>query len=677
MKKATSLLIFFIVSIFVFLPFAAFATQGSPGGEATDKAVATQKSSDKATATPKNTEKPSSSPKSIDKNTAKPDSTGGTKASPTNGSKGVTVAELDLPEGVTPFDGSQLTIKHTMLIEAESGKVLFSTDNADEKIFPASTTKLMTALIFFESNPDLSTKVTITKDAIKGFYSGSSLMKLKENEEVSLNDLVHGMLMISGNDAASAIAIYTGETLEGFVEKMNDKAAELGMSNTHFVNAHGVHKEEHFSTLNDFAKLAAACFKNEQIMKICSNRQYKTEGTKQHPSEVIYNSNKLLSDEPKFKANNYSNANGMKTGLTDTAGGCLVASAEKDGLSLITLQFGDMFKNPDDGKLKGDKRWPESTALFKYGFDQYARVDIAPALKSLRLSNSMNTANEEEKGSETLEMEANIPPELIVFDSKKALEEIQLDPSKIQIDQQLDGQITAPISIGQKLGQVSFSYGGQELYTGELIATKNIEGSGETITDASGKPVSLPTVQPNGGLNLLWLLLIPLAIVLVIIIWRIFRSREEPVFYDQIAERKAAREQRSHVERKPVQRRKPERKPSNLKSSGFAAVVAWLKDSILFKEDYGIDETSSTVEGDDPYGSAPSQNSSASQHVISTGVRKKSDDYDEHEYVQRRRSVPPPPRRTPRETPRDYDEGNYTQRHPRSSGITQYRRNKR
>ena len=233
-----------------------------------------------------------------------------------------------------------------ILMEAESGRVLYEY-NAHEPRLIASITKLMTALVALESGCDLQEPVTVPTEAIG--IEGSSLY-LQTGEITTLEVLLYGMLLKSGNDAAVSVACLCGGTLEAFVDKMNQKAAELGMTNSHFENPHGLNAEGHYSSAYDMALLARACLENETLAQIVSTK-YASFGTRS-----FRNHNKLLW--------NYEGCIGLKTGYTEKAGRTLVSAAEKDGMTLIAVTL----NAPDD--------WNDHENLFDWGFQNYTMVEV-------------------------------------------------------------------------------------------------------------------------------------------------------------------------------------------------------------------------------------------------------------------------------------------------------------
>ena len=239
-----------------------------------------------------------------------------------------------------PVRAAAVSAQRCILVDAQTGRVLYE-KNPDEQGLIASTTKIMTALVVCEQCNVLD-RMRIPREAVG--IEGSS-MYLQEGEVLTVQELLYGLMLRSGNDAAVALAIYCGGTVEGFAELMNDKARILGMTNTHFENPNGLDSPGHYSTARDLAILTAYAMKNPIFSKTVSTKSV-TVGNR-----VLKNHNKLLWQ--------VEGADGVKTGYTKAAGRILVSSAQRDGRRLICVTMND----PDD--------WADHSALLERGFCQY------------------------------------------------------------------------------------------------------------------------------------------------------------------------------------------------------------------------------------------------------------------------------------------------------------------
>jgi D-alanyl-D-alanine carboxypeptidase (penicillin-binding protein 5/6) len=246
-----------------------------------------------------------------------------------------------------------VSAKAAILIEQESGRVLFG-QNENEVMRIASITKIMTAILAIESGK-LDETVTVSDRAFG--TEGSSLF-LKRGEKIKLEDLVYGLMLRSGNDAAVAIAEHVGGSLEGFIFLMNQKAAQLGMSNSTFANPHGLDDhEEHYSTAYDMAKLTRYAMNNPQYQKISGTESYRVSREGEKWDTIWKNKNRLLSGLYKY-------CTGGKTGYTKRAKRTLVTTAEKNDLGLVAVTL----NGPDD--------WNDHISMYNWAFEEYDMVSI-------------------------------------------------------------------------------------------------------------------------------------------------------------------------------------------------------------------------------------------------------------------------------------------------------------
>lgn len=237
------------------------------------------------------------------------------------------------------------------LIDVASGRLLYS-HNGDEKMLIASLTKIMTAIVAIE-NGELTDQVTVSSSAAG--KEGSSIY-LKVGQQMTLHDMLYGLMLRSGNDAASAIAEHVGGSERGFVFMMNSKAAELGLLHTSFQNPHGLDMEDHYSSANDLAKLTAYALKNPTFREIVATKVKRVKNPEAKWDHVWYNKNKMLSL--------YEGADGVKTGFTKAAGRGLVSSASRDGRQLAVVTIND------------GSDWMDHARLFDWGFRYYANQPL-------------------------------------------------------------------------------------------------------------------------------------------------------------------------------------------------------------------------------------------------------------------------------------------------------------
>ena len=350
------------------------------------------------------------------------------------------------------------TCNSYLLCDFTTGEIIFA-NKPNERVYPASVTKMMTALILIEKKPDLSEKVKVGSE-INNFGPEASRMGLLQNELISYKDLLYGMLLVSGNDAAATVAVNIGGSINGFAELMNQKAAELGMVNSHFVNPHGMHSEEHYTTTADLAKLAIACMKNAVFADVVKTAVYTTSPTnKKSAGRVLETTNRLISPKDDNKPYHYDAAIGIKTGSTTAAQGCLVSAAQKNGRTLIAVMMGD---DSVVNNLQYAKRWTDSVKFFDYGFG-LTRVELSPYIAKLSTVGTLS-------GSSSATLYAAPPASLGYWTDDSGAAALSL-PDAITVKIQFNGSFTAYSPSSHSIGTAVYSYGEQELYRVEISLT--------------------------------------------------------------------------------------------------------------------------------------------------------------------------------------------------------------
>ena len=256
--------------------------------------------------------------------------------------------------------------KAAIAMEAGSGTVLYN-KNINTKVYPASITKILTAILALE-NLKLDDNIVASKTALKIPWDSSSAY-IKEGEVLTVDELLHCLLIYSGNDAANVLAEAVSGNIQDFVKLMNEKATELGCTGTNFVNAHGYSDDNHYTTALDIAKIFNYCIQNEKFVDIISTKLYIVPETNKTKSKrYLYNTNRLILKKSENKhARFYEYAIGGKTGYTNEAGKTLVTLGEKDGKTIIIAVF-------KAGTVNGkDARYTDAINLFNYSFDNFSK----------------------------------------------------------------------------------------------------------------------------------------------------------------------------------------------------------------------------------------------------------------------------------------------------------------
>jgi len=233
---------------------------------------------------------------------------------------------------------NEIKSEHAVLINLKTGKVICK-KSCDTKTYPASLTKIMTAILAIENIPDLNDKIAVPENIYNTLQSeDASMAGFLPNENVKAMDLLYGTMLPSGAEAAESLAIHVSGSEDKFVQLMNGKAKELGMTNTHFTNAIGLHNSDHYTTANDLAKLLRYALKNDTFKEIFTSSKYSTSETDKHPNGITFSSTMFKSmSTAEFTGGDII---GGKTGYTDEAGLCLASLAEKSGKDYILITTG-------------------------------------------------------------------------------------------------------------------------------------------------------------------------------------------------------------------------------------------------------------------------------------------------------------------------------------------------
>lgn len=348
----------------------------------------------------------------------------------------------------------QLKSEAAMLVDMKTGRVLYS-KNADEQKFPASTTKIMTAILALEYG-NLNDIVTANITALSPITNEDSHMGILIGEQLTLEQLLYGMLVYSANDAANVIATHIGGTPENFVDLMNQKAEEMGLSDTHFANAYGIHDDNHYTTARDMVTMARYAMQNEKFREIVKTPIYKIPPTEKYTSERnLPNTNLFVSSYRSAEFYN-KNVTGIKTGSTSAAGYCLVTSAQTDGTELLTV----VFKAPNKSAS-----YTDSKALLDLGFKNYAYQQIATAGESVHDSKKVKNAVNDTCVALTVseDIGALLPKDINVTEAIEVVEE------------NIPKEIKAPIKKGDVLGSITYLYNGEEIGKTSLVALNDVE----------------------------------------------------------------------------------------------------------------------------------------------------------------------------------------------------------
>lgn len=339
----------------------------------------------------------------------------------------------------------QINSRVAVIYDRSSGNVIYGKEE-NKKYKMASTTKIMTGIVVLE-NSNLTDVVEVSKRAAT---TGGSRLGLNFEDKITVNDLLYGLMLCSGNDAAVALAEYVGGSVQGFAELMNKKAKELGLSNTHFVTPHGLDEEDHYTTAYELARIADYALKNEKFKKIVGTKECTV--TIDGNPKNLSNTNELLG--------NLDGVYGVKTGFTNGANRCLVTSIKRGNLDIICVVLG-----ADTKKF----RTQDSIKLIEYAFSNYEIVNIKEKIEeeynSWKTYNKIEVIKGEKKYLETI-LEENTIQKMAL--NKEDIKDIKITITAIK-------KIEAPVEQNKKIGQLNVKIKGKTICNLDILVKEEVK----------------------------------------------------------------------------------------------------------------------------------------------------------------------------------------------------------
>ena len=340
-------------------------------------------------------------------------------------------------------------------VELSTGKIIYE-KNAHKKMYPASTTKVMTALLVLE-NCELTDKATVSYNAVSSVPYGYAIANLQVGEELLIEDLLYALLVKSANEAAYVLAEHVAGSVESFSAMMNTRAEELGCETTHFVNPNGIHDDEHYSSAYDLYLIAREAMKNSTFRTIVSTKSYTLPATNKYPKadRSFSNTNELI--HPNKNKYYYKYAIGIKTGFTTEARNCLISAASRDSLEFINVVLD---AGTTDSGL--NFRFLDSIELFDYAYDNYTLTKIKDAdsiIKTVEIKNGTK---------ETKNLDLHIQDSITVINNKN------IDATSVLPEISLKENLLAPINKGDIVGTIKYKVEDIE-YKSNLIAGSSVE----------------------------------------------------------------------------------------------------------------------------------------------------------------------------------------------------------
>lgn len=360
----------------------------------------------------------------------------------------------------------ELLCRNAILMDANHQEILYE-KNARDKAYPASLTKVMTALLVLEAieagQLDANAPVTAAPSALEGITAGASSAGLKPGMTLTVEELLYCLLVPSANEAANILAVALDGSVSEFVAHMNRRAAELGCQGTHFANPHGLHSDDHYTTAYDMALMMDKALEFDLFRTIIATPDHRIPANDTHPELYFFNTNGLISNLHYF-GHVYDKCIGGKTGTTDEAGKCLVAAAKNGDDLLISVVLGaGVVTAPDGSKKQGN--FTESTKLLEWGFRNFKRVTIT------------RDAVPVDKVAVTLSRQAD---EVMVKPQGSVTRTLPVDVDLSQIETEISlfsPTVEAPVKEGQVLGTMKLSHNGELYGTLDLVAVASVERS--------------------------------------------------------------------------------------------------------------------------------------------------------------------------------------------------------
>lgn len=417
------------------------------------------------------------------------------------------------PEHPEELQAEQLYAKSAILIEATTGEVIFE-KNADDVMYPASTTKIMTVLLGLMMG-DLNQEVTMTETAAN-VEEGSSTIPLSVGETIRFEDLLFATMVRSGNEGANLIAETISGDVNTFAELMNQAAAMYGCTSTHFVNPNGLHDDNHYSTARDMARIAQAAMQNETFRQIAKTYTYSLPRSNLQRSRVLTgvstNWLNMNQDTSEGKTSYYYEfATGIKTGFHSRAGYCYVGAAEKDGVELISVVF----------YTSNTGRWTDSKKLMEYGFSQFVSMTPQELYQQnpITVETSGFSLDDDNLGRLELTVQPTEGMRAVRIVATKAEMETMARNLKQTVLIEYSRDFTAPIQQGETMGTMTYypADGGSPVVY-NLLAGRTIlrrENAPKSIEEIEAEVYADPNPFPPLSVELAVMTLAPFALLFV------------------------------------------------------------------------------------------------------------------------------------------------------------------
>lgn len=429
------------------------------------------------------------------------------------------------PMQALALDEPAINSNVAMVINSDTGEVFYS-KNADWKVYPASTTKIMTVFLAIEAiereEVSLYDEVTAGSSMTYDLIDDGSSAGIVVGETMTLENLLYCAMVSSANEACNVIAQYISGSVSDFVALMNSRARELGCVNTSFTNTHGLPDENHYTTAEDFKLIARAATSSELFMRICNTASVTIPATNMSEARDLVNSNALITESSVYGSTYYyENAIGIKTGYTSAAGYCLVSTAIKNDISLLALVFGGQMTDTGNDTKVIDS-FNDTVTLYEWVFENYSYQEVLKNTDIVKTVDVVLGSNSESVGlHSTTSITALLPND---YDPSEFTRTITI------FSEQEGEELRAPISAGDVLGEMTVSRGGINYGTVKLVAAQSVDLSyfqymRQTISDTLSSPVVIAII--------VIILLLIIAYIIIVVRYRIRRRRHLKALTDR------------------------------------------------------------------------------------------------------------------------------------------------
>lgn len=432
-----------------------------------------------------------------------------------------------------PSDGPSVSARAAIVMDIDTGLVLYE-KNADNKMYPASTTKLMTALLAL-SNYNMNDELTVSSTALENIPTDATTMGLIAGEKITVRDLLSGLLLVSANEAANVLAEGISGNISSFASLMNQKATEIGCTSTHFANANGLHDNEHYTTAYDMALIARTVYQYSDFRNIVKSTYIQTNKTNMSSERDLWTSNQLLYDVNDFYC---SYCTGGKTGYTEEAGECLVSYAEKNGMRLVTILF-----NCDN-----DERFYESKEIYEFIFNNYSYIkplndtildNINTCTDASYLLNNYNTLLTHEMPRYSLDTNVG-------FTVRNTVSE-----SDFTITPVINRNVLTGIA-----GYISVMYNNKEISRTDLYISARLDNISKAELKGSAKKTQVfLEVLKEHMINIILAGIIVVLLIIILILYKLFLKIRRPNVHHYSGKRK-----NNNIEKKSFNTKKSDNK---------------------------------------------------------------------------------------------------------------------